>query len=152
MKSTINETIRGATPGDLFEQVAVLDNYPRWMRLVHRVMPLDPDHGRPAWWVELRGRVGPLARSKQLRMVRTMFEPAHRVRFERIQNDDRDHAAWILTAEVGEATEIGTQLQMRLEYTGELWSRAILGRILDDEVRRGSVALTRLFSEPSPTR
>jgi hypothetical protein len=152
MKSTIDEVIRGATPDGLFEQVAVLDNYPRWMRLVHRVTPLDADDDRLAWWVELRAKVGPFARSKQLRMVRTVFEPGRRVRFERIQHDDRDHAEWILTAEVGDHTERGTRLTMHLEYTGELWSASILGRILDDEVRRGAAALARVFSEPTPTR
>jgi hypothetical protein len=152
MRATINEVIRGATADGLFEQIAVLDRYPPWMRLVHRVTPLEPDHGRLAWWVELRAKVGPLARSKQLRMVRTVFVPGRRVRFERIQHDDRDHAEWILTGEVGDQTDFGTHLTMHLEYTGELWSASILGRILDDEVRRGSAGLSRVFSEPTPTR
>ena len=152
MKATIDEIIRGATPEGLFEQVAVLDNYGSWMRLVHGVTPLEPDHERPAWWVQLRAKVGPLARSKQLRMVRTVFEPVNRVRFDRIQHDDRDHAEWILTAEVGDAMGDGTRLRMHLEYTGELWSASILGRILSEEVRRGSAALTRVFTAPTPTR
>ena len=43
MKATIEQLIRGASPDGLFEQVAVLDNYPPWMRLVHRV---DSARGR----------------------------------------------------------------------------------------------------------
>ena len=152
MKATISEIIEGATPDTLFEEVATLDRYPPWMRLVHRVTPMEPDEGRLAWWVELRAKVGPFARSKQLRMVRTVFEPPRRVRFERVQRDDRDHAEWILTAEVAEAAQDGgTRLTMRLEYTGELWSASILGRILDDEVRRSSAALSRQFMA-KPTR
>ena len=152
MKATIDQVIRGASTESLFEQVARLDNYPAWMRLVHRVTPLPPDDGRLAWWVELRAMVGPLARSKQLRMVRTAFESGRRVRFERIEHDSRDHAQWILSAEVRDAGDEGARLIMDLEYTGELWSASILGRILDDEVRRGAAALTRLLSERSPTR
>jgi hypothetical protein len=157
MKSTIDEAIRNATPDGLFEQVARLEHYPAWMRLVHRVSALEPDESRLAWWVELRARIGPLARSKQLRMVRTVFDPAdRRVRFERVERDDREHAAWILTAEVGDRVDDSvagvTPLRVHLEYTGQLWSASILGRILDDEVRRGVAALTRMFSEPSPTR
>ena len=53
---------------------------------------LEPDDGRPAWRVELRARVGPFARSKQLRMVRTVYEPERIARFERIEDDERDHA------------------------------------------------------------
>jgi hypothetical protein len=152
MKATINEVIDGATPAALFEHVATLDRYPAWMRLVHRVTPLDADEDRLAWWVELRAKVGPFARSKQLRMVRTEFDPGRRARFERVQRDDRDHAEWILTAEVTEIAEVangegpGAMLSMHLEYTGDLWSAPVLGRILDDEVRRSSVALARLFS------
>jgi len=154
MKATITEIIEGATPETLFEQVATLDRYPPWMRLVHRVTPMEPDEGRLAWWVELRAKVGPFARSKQLRMVRTVFEPGTRVRFERVQHDDRDHAEWILTAEVADHAEHGgTALTMHLEYTGDLWSASVLGRILDDEVRRSSAALSRQFTAASgPTR
>jgi len=153
MKATITEVIGGATPETLFEQVATLDRYPPWMRLVHRVTPLEPDDARLAWWVELRAKVGPFARSKQLRMVRTVFEPLRRVRFERVQDDDRDHAEWILTADVAGAAETGgTVLTMDLEYTGQLWSASVLGRILDDEVRRSSAALSRQFSAANPTR
>lgn len=158
MKATIEEVIDGATPGRLFDQVSTLDAYPSWMRLVHRVTPLDEDGGRPAWWVELRAKVGPLARSKQLRMVRTAFEPGRLARFQRIQIDDRDHADWILTAVVGGRVEAapeqpaGTRLTMDLEYTGELWSASLLGRILDDEVRRGTEALSGMFRTSHPTR
>ncbi len=153
MKATITEVIDGATPETLFEHVATLDRYPPWMRLVHRVRLLEPDEGRLAWWVELRAKVGPFARSKQLRMVRTVFEPMRRVRFERVQDDDRDHAEWILTADVADiAQAAGTALTMDLEYTGQLWSASVLGRILDDEVRRSSAALSRQFTAPNPTR
>jgi len=150
MKATIDEVIDHATPAALFDQVSTLDRYPPWMRLVHRVTPLEPDEGRPAWWVELRAKVGPFARSKQLRMVRTELEPGRRVRFERVQRDDRDHAGWMLTAEVTDVDHRdAAQLTMHLEYTGELWSAPVLGRILDDEVRRSAVRLTQMFSEVS---
>lgn len=157
MKATVEELICGASTEALFTQVATLERYPPWMRLVHDVVPLEPDEGRLAWWVELRARVGPFARSKKLRMVRTVFEPDTRVRFERVQPDDREHAEWILDATVrngAETTAAGdvrsgdtacAVLTMHLEYTGELWSAGVLGRILDDEVRRGARALSELF-------
>jgi len=160
MKTTITAVIDGATTSSLFEQVATLERYPAWMRLVHRAAPLEPDDGRLAWWVELRAKIGPFARSKQLRMVRTVFEPDRRVRFERVQHDRRDHAEWILTADVADVADSsdvaataggdglrGAVITMHLEYTGELWSASVLGRILDDEVRRSTRALTSLLSE-----
>jgi hypothetical protein len=150
MKATITERIAGASPDALFDHIATLDRYPPWMRLVHRVSPLPPDAGRPAWWVELRARIGPFTRSKQLRMVRTEYEPGARVRFERVERDDRDHAEWVLRGEVAGADD-GALLTMHLEYTGELWSMNVLGRILDEEVRRSVGELTRLVAA-APTR
>lgn len=145
MRTVVTEVIPGATPQWLFDQVASLDRYPLWMRLVHRTTDLEPDDGRAAWWVELRARVGPFTRSKQLRMVRTQFEPGRRARFERIQADDRDHASWILDATVDRA-DGGASMTMELEYSGQLWSRAVLGRILDDEIRRATRALNDLLA------
>jgi hypothetical protein len=150
MHTTVELLIPGATPADLFEQVATLDRYPGWMRLVHRVEELAPDAGRPAWRVELRARVGPFARSKQLRMVRTVFEPGRVARFEREQADGRQHAAWTLTATV-DAADGGARLLMDLSYSGRLWGSAVLQRVLDDEIRRGKDALRRLVSA-EPTR
>jgi hypothetical protein len=142
--------IEGATPADLFAHVATLDRYPPWMRLIHRVEAVEPDHDRPAWRVELRARVGPFARSKSLRMVRTVYEPDHVARFERVQDDERDHAEWILMATV-EAVERGATLVTELTYSGKLWGSGALQRILDDEVRRGKAALRQLVIV-EPTR
>lgn len=151
MHTTVSVLIEGATRADLFEHVGTLDRYPPWMRLVHRVEALPPDdEGRPAWQVELRARVGPFARSKQLRMVRTDFEPGRRARFERVQQDDRDHAGWILEATVGDG-DGGATLTTELTYTGHLWGSAVLQRVLDDEIRRGKEALRRVVSA-EPTR
>lgn len=151
MQTVVTKVIPGASPAQLFAHLESLERYPAWMRLVHRVTPLEHDGGREAWWVELRARVGPFTRSKQLRMVRTEFEPGRRARFERVQADDRDHARWILVAAVSEAVVpsddgAGAAMTMELEYTGQLWSRAVLGRILDDEIRRSARALTCLLA------
>jgi Polyketide cyclase / dehydrase and lipid transport len=146
MKATINESFPGASPEQLFDHIATLDRYPPWMRLVHRVTPMPPDDLGPAWWVELRARIGPFTRSKQLRMVRSEFVANECVRFERIEHDDRDHAEWILTGEVASA-DPGATLTMHLEYTGDLWSMNVLGRILDDEVRRSTVALANVVND-----
>jgi hypothetical protein len=151
MHTTVELFIPHATTEDLFRQVATLDRYPAWMRLVYRVEPLEPDDGRPAWRVELRARMGPFARSKQLRMVRTEHEPGRHVRFERIPDDDKDHAEWVLSATVTPG-EGGASVWTELTYTGGLWgSGGVLQRVLDDEIRRGKDALAGLVSA-EPTR
>lgn len=161
MKATITEVIRGASPAALFEQVAVLDRFPPWMRLVHEVEPIVvgdevADGGNPSWWVQLRAKVGPFTRSKRLRMERTEFEPGRRARFERVEHDDRDHANWILVADVAPEPVVtadgvaGAEITMELEYTGELWTAGVLGRILDDEIRRATGALTELLAPSTP--
>jgi Polyketide cyclase / dehydrase and lipid transport len=143
MRIPVELIIEDATPGDVFPHLATLDAYPEWMRLVHRVDPVPPDAGRLAWWVELRARVGLFTRSKQLRMVRTIFEPDRLVRFERVQPDERDHAAWVMTAST-EPTDGGTRVLVDLEYSGSLWTGGLLERVLEEEVRSGREALRRL--------
>lgn len=152
MKADLTEVIAGANPDDLFAHLAVLERYPPWMRLVHSAVRLSDDDadpgGRPAWWVELRARVGPFTRSKQLRMVRTEFGVGELARFERVELDGREHAEWSLTASVA-AADGGAAMRMQLAYGGDLWSAGVLGRILDDEVRRATRALTDLLATPA---
>lgn len=133
-------------PADLFPFVDDLGAYPPWMRLVHAVTALGPDDdGRPAWLVELRARVGPLARSKRLRMVRTVHEPDREVVFERVETDGRSHSAWVLTATLHpDGTE--TRLDVALHYGGGLWTGGVLERVLRDEIDRGRRRLVELVA------
>ena len=73
--------------------------------------------------------MGPFARAKRLRMVRTVHEPPSHVRFERME-----HAAWILDAAVDLIPD-GSRLSMRLRYGGRLWV-PVLDRVLSDEIER----------------
>jgi len=123
----------------LYAVVADLGSYPQWLDIVGRAAeaPSDPaavDAG-PAWSVDLRGQVGPLRRSKRLRMVRTVAEPGRAVRFERRELDDRRHSAWILEGTIAERAGGGSGLTMRLHYGGSLWV-PLLDRVLRDEIER----------------
>lgn len=123
----------------LYAVVADLGGYPQWLDIVGRAAEVasDPTGGDagPAWSVDLRGQVGPLRRSKRLRMVRTVAEPSRAVRFERRELDDRRHAAWILEGTVAERPGGGSGLTMRLHYGGSLWV-PLLDRVLRDEIER----------------
>lgn len=141
------------SPEHLFAFVDDLASYSAWMSLVHEAVaepaaPSDPA-GSPVWMVELRAQMGPLARSKRLRMLRTMYDPPHRVTFERAEVDGRSHAPWTLDVELtahpdGPAGNPSTTLVMTLTYGGRLWTGAVLQRVLDEEVARGSEALIEL--------
>ncbi len=136
-----------------FDRVEDLDRYPTWMTLVHEAIPApagpDDPPGAPAWIIELQAQVGPFARSKRLRMVRTQHTPDRLARFERIEIDGRSHAAWTLEAVVAESgvDSASSALTMTLTYGGRLWTGAVLQRVLDDEVTRGSEALLALANE-----
>ena len=150
---TVAELDAECLPEILFAHVDALDLYPPWMALVHAAVPehdADAHPSEPAWSVELRTRVGPLARSKRLRMVQTLHDPGRRVRFERRELDGRSHSPWMLTAAV-EPTSGGSRLTMELSYGGSLWTGGVLQRILDDEIRRGSERLIELVNQ-YPTR
>jgi hypothetical protein len=131
----------------LFGLVDELDEYPAWMPLAHRVdaVGADPD-GRPAWDVELRARVGPFARSKRLRMVRTVHDPDRTtVRFERAELDGKRHSPWVLDATVSSAGS-GSRLDMRLHYGGGLWTGGVMERVLGDQIVAGRERLLALVA------
>ncbi len=135
------------TPAVLFAQVGSLDDYDRWLEIVPRTEPADADPGDPgpAWFVTLRGRLGPLARSKRLRMVRTRHDPPHRAVFERHELDGREHAPWVLTATVDGDDERST-LTMDLHYGGSLWV-PLLDRLLAGEIEASRDRLRQLVED-----
>jgi uncharacterized protein YndB with AHSA1/START domain len=120
------------TPARLFDEVSALDGYAAWIDIVHRIEP----HADGSWGVELRGKVGPFARSKRLRMERTVLEPNRRVVFERRESDGRTHAAWVLTATIDEV-DSGARLTMHLHYGGSLFTGGVLEKMLADQIVRG---------------
>ncbi len=132
----------------LFGLVDELTGYPEWMPLAHRVDPAEPEpDGRPAWEVELRARLGPFARSKRLRMVRTLHDPvAGSVRFERVEHDGRRHSPWVLDAVVGERPDGGSCLEMRLHYGGALWTGGVMEKVLAEQIVAGRERLLELVA------
>lgn len=131
---------------ELFPWVVDLDRYPAWLDIVPRAVPAEAhaDDVGPAWSVDLRGRLGPFARSKRLRMVRTVAEAPRQVRFERVEHDGREHSAWVLQADVEEVDD-GSRLTMRLHYGGRLWV-PVLDRLLQDEIERSRPRLLACVS------
>ena len=126
-----------------------LARYPDWFGAVRRAEP-DPvgrDEPGPAWQVDLRGRLGPLARIKRLRMVRTAHDPPRSVRFERREDDGRSHSPWVLTAEVVEVPG-GSRLEVHVHYGGGLFG-PVLERLLADEVAEAKPRLLALVTPAS---
>ena len=127
----------------LFELVDDLSTYPQWNGLVHHAVE---EPGGAAWDVELRARMGPLARSKRLRMVRTLRDAeTFTVRFERDQADGRNHSPWVLDASIVERDGLST-LTMHLHYGGSLWTGGVLERVLADQITSGRERLRELVS------
>ena len=129
---------------ELFPWVEDLGRYPRWLDIVARADPDGADRDA-AWIVDLRARLGPFARSKRLRMVRTVHEPGRRVTFERRERDGRDHSPWVLAAELADGGVASTQLTMHLHYGGGLWG-PVLERLLGDEIERSRPRLLALLA------
>jgi Polyketide cyclase / dehydrase and lipid transport len=144
---------------ELFGWVGDLARYPEWLEIVPRAVPTDPhpDDPGPAWSVDLRGRLGPFARAKRLRMVRAVHEPPHLVRFERAEHDGRDHSPWVLTAEVAEVAEangadggdVASRLTMRMHYGGGL-AGPLMEKLLVDEIERSRPRLLALVTTGAP--
>jgi hypothetical protein len=127
-----------ASTAVLFSWLEDLERYPQWLSIVSKVEADGPG----AWLIDLRGRLGPFARSKRLRMVRTVHEPDARVVFERQELDGRDHGSWVLDASV-EAVPTGSTMNMQLRYSGGLWA-PVLERLVNEEVQRSGPRLKAL--------
>ena len=119
-----------------------LTQYPQWMGLVHAVVP-EADH--QAWQVELRGKIGPFARSKRLRMVQVETSNFEHLRFERAEVDGRSHSAWVLEAKVSQHASM-TTLNMTLQYSGRLFS-SVVERALHDEIEDSKQRLRKLVAQ-----
>ena len=128
-------------PDRVFAVVADLATYPRWLDIVARADPADDG----SWTVDLRGRLGPFARSKRLRMVRTADEAPTHARFERAELDGRSHSPWVLDAAVAPAAD-GSRLTMTLHYGGGLWM-PVLERMLRDEIERSRPRLLSVLAD-----
>jgi hypothetical protein len=139
-------------PAVLAAWVEDLGRYPAWLDIVPRAEPAPPDPGDPgpAWEVDLRGRLGPLARSKRLRMVRVAEEPGVSVRFERRQLDGRRHSPWVLEAVVT-PHGAGSRLTMRLHYGGA-FGGPVLERLLREEIERSRRRLLDCVAGGPPAR
>src|SRR5690606_34923399 len=120
-----------------------LDRYTEWLEIVTRVAPAEGG----AWAVDLRGRLGPLARSKRLRMVRAETTGPLTARFERSELDRRDHSPWVLDARVSPHPD-GSELRMQLHYGGGLFG-PVLERVLRDEIERSRLRLLDLVTKPA---
>lgn len=133
------------------EVLADLTTYPEWLPIVSAVTANDDG----SWFVTLRARLGPFARSKRLRMVRADADTANStnsetnvsetnigetnigetntVRFVRAETDGRDHAAWVLAANVEPVDGTTCHATVELHYGGTLWSAPLEGALASAE-------------------
>lgn len=111
--------------------------YPAWMPMVHNVIAVDDG----VWSVELRAKVGVFARSKKLRMRRTMNEE-NIIVFERDEDDGRQHSPWVMRVSLSPSAN-GTNVTIDLSYGGSLWTAGILDRVLASQVDAGKSGLVR---------
>lgn len=136
------------SPTQVWAVVSDLGTYPRWLDIV----PRADANGDGSWTVDLRGRLGPFARTKRLRMVRTTVEESALVVFEREERDGREHSPWVLRASLAplgdgrDGGDGGTKLTMRLHYGGSLFG-PVLERLLGDTIERSRPKLLRVLEE-----
>jgi hypothetical protein len=129
----------------LFEVIRDLGTYPKWLEIVHFADAVDSEDELQAWNVELRAKIGPFARSKRLRMVRTTDQSPTTVVFERREKDGKKHAPWVLRSEVT-GTNGKSALVVHLHYGGSLFDGGIVERVLADQIENGKAKLTQFLA------
>ena len=124
-----------------------LSGYPQWMPMIHSISR-DDEGGETAWSVELRAKVGPFARSKRLRMVRTVDEKSTDSAafvFERRERGGAAHSVWRMRVDVASRGE-STDVTIDLEYGGALWTAGVLDRVLAGNIESGKAGLVRVVT------
>jgi hypothetical protein len=135
------------SPERLFPYVADLSAYPRWLTIVASIADAPAPDGSTGTIVELRGRLGPFARSKRLRMVRVECIEPTEVRFERSELDGREHAMWRLGASIEPLEKsAASRLTMRLGYDGTLFG-PVVERLLRDEIETAKQRLAQVVAQ-----
>ena len=135
------EGLVGAAAAAARGAVADLTTYPSWLTIVRRVGP-DGD----GWLVDVGAKVGPLTRTKRVRMVRD-----GELAFTRQERDGRDdHGRWDLVAAVEEVGPASTRLVVTLAYAGSSPLVSLLEPLLRAEAARAIGRLEHRLTEPSP--
>ena len=132
-----SDEIVAVDPAVVHPYVADLARYVEWMPMVHDVEPVDDG----IWNVELRAKVGVFARSKRLRMKRTV-NSSQQIVFERDEIDGRRHSPWKMSVALHNV-EAGCVVTVDLSYGGNLWTAGILDRVLAAQVDAGKTGLVR---------
>ena len=127
-------------PEGVWAVVSDLGTYPDWLDIVARA----DANGDGTWTVDLRGRLGPFARSKRLRMIRSTADEPTLAVFEREELDGRQHSSWVLWAEVAPGEGGGTRLTMKLHYGGSLFG-PVLERLLGDTIEQSRPRLLAIL-------
>lgn len=145
MHRTITADIE-APPQRVFDIVSDLETYAEWLEIVDSAEPAPADSSDrgPAWFVTIKAKIGPFARSKRLRMVR-VDQTESSARFERHELDGRTHSAWTMESVVEEGPK-GSNVSMDLRYDGGLWDGpldVILGSAADGAGDRLAAYATR---------
>ena len=133
-----SDVVVAVVPARVYPYVADLARYVEWMPMVHGVEAVDDG----VWNVELRAKVGVFARSKRLRMKRTVNTSQHIV-FERDEIDGKRQSPWTMAIAL-QATEAGSVVTVDLSYGGTLWTAGILDRVLAAQVDAGKTGLARV--------
>lgn len=115
-----------------------LGRYPEWLSIV----PKAEAEADGCWQVELRAKVGPLARSKQLRMKKVVDDENH-IRFEREETDGRTHSAWVLDVTITPSGENNVRVEMGLHYGGS-FAGGIVERLLAQEIENSKTRLRKM--------
>lgn len=141
----IEESIELDAPrAEVVEVLGELASYAEWLDIVSSAEAVDTADGDPgegpAWAVELRARIGPFARTKRLRMVRSVMADgidATEIVFTRREVGAREFSDWTLAVTVVDSAPGSCRATLGLHYGGSLWTPGPLERVLADQISVG---------------
>ncbi len=142
MRQSVELVVKASTE-EAFAALRDLETYRDWLGFIHSVDELVAAN-ETSWNVVLRSELGPFARMKKLRMVRTSELPYSSVTFSRVEIDGKEHSNWTLDVSCLSLTETTTQLSLTVVYSGGFWSRP-LESVFNSHVEDAKVKLREYF-------
>lgn len=140
------------TPELLFSIVEDLTNITPWLDLLGGAdpSPVDPSDAGPAWDATFAIKLGPLTKTKDVRLVRIVHTPPTDVVYERHEfpiegKDTSQIAMWRLTLRVT-PTDTGSSLHVHVFYGGDALGDMAEG-ILTKELKKSRPALRKAIEQ-----
>lgn len=124
MRQTIELNVASSLD-NVFTALRDLETYTEWLSFIDSIEKVEIQGEDQSWIVVLRSQLGPFARMKKLRMVKSSEHLGRSVCFSRSEVDAKEHSSWDLEVSCSSLDDANTKVALTVSYGGKFWSRPL---------------------------